>query len=543
MKHLSVATGKDIREMFSSAAAWLEKSAPEIDAINVFPVPDGDTGTNMLMTMRSTVEEAYRVPDDNASTVLKSMAYGALMGARGNSGVILSQIVRGIAKSFDNKESITGIDFAESLKEASDLAYKGVSNPVEGTILTVVRDAAAAAAVASEQFPNDLLAVVEASSRAARESVLRTPSILAVLKEAGVVDAGGEGLYVILQGLERYLKGETDVVAPRKPELVASGMPLATALLRAPDEDPYGYCTEFVIEGHKLDSSAIQRRLRRQGQSLIVVGDDHNVRVHVHTLTPGAVLLYATSLGILHGIKIENMDDQHRDFVAMQRQRQPMLDTAVIAVAAGEGMKEVFRSLGVAQIVSGGQTMNPSVRELLQAVELVQSDKVVLLPNNKNIILAASQILPLTSKQVSVIPSKTMAQGIASLLAFNYEGDYDDNVKAMTEAVATVKTLDITTAVRSTRINGMTIKSGQVIAVYDDQDIVASGTDVQLVAMDALAKISLEKAEVITVYYGQDTPAAEADSLADQIRLKYPGKQIEVVNGGQPHYRFMISAE
>ncbi len=545
MKQIAVATGQDLREMFSAGAAWLEKGAPDIDAINVFPVPDGDTGTNMVLTMRSTMEEAFRAPDRSASAVIKAMAYGALMGARGNSGVILSQILRGLAKGLEGKESFTANDLAQALTVASQTAYAGLSRPVEGTILTVIRDVAKAAEAAAKENPEDLAAVVEALVNAAKESVAETPLLLPVLREAGVVDAGGQGLYNLLEGVSRYLKGETDATPFRKPQIIASTVPLIPKVisLTAEVEEPYGYCTEFLIEGQRLSPDRIRKRLEVKGQSLIVVGDESNVRVHIHTFDPGVVLRYATSLGVLHQVKVQNMDDQHREYLGMQKERLPAMDVAVVAVALGEGMKEVFRSLGTVAIVSGGQTMNPSVRELLQAVESVPSNKVILLPNNKNIILTASQVGPLTSKQVTVVPTKTMPQGIAALLSFGYEKALEENAQAMGEAATSVKTVEITRAVRTTQIKGLPIKKGQVIAVVDDEDLVAAGDEMAAVIFQALDKVGVETIEVMTLYYGAGTKPEEAEAIAQEIGNKYPGKQMELISGGQPHYDFIISLE
>ncbi|MFC1993556.1 DAK2 domain-containing protein, partial [Chloroflexota bacterium] len=395
MKQVESIKGQDLREMFSTATSWLEKSAPDIDALNVFPVPDGDTGTNMLLTMRSTVEEAYEVPDGDGtvSAIAQAMAKGALMGARGNSGVILSQIWRGLAQGLADKESITGKDFADALLQASAMAYKGLSNPVEGTILTVIKDASSAAQAQAASYNNDLISVMEAIVDAANESVANTPSLLSVLREAGVVDAGGQGLYTIMEGALRYLRGEIEQMQFRKPQIIASNIPLTTRLPQvvADEEIPYGYCTNFVIEGQSLKPNKVRAKLEKKGQSVIVVGDESTVRIHVHSLDPGSILRYAVDLGTLHQINIRNMDEQYRDFLEMQKGRMIAVDLAIIAVVAGDGLRDVFKSLGATAIVPGGQTMNPSAKELLQAVEAVASDKVIILPNNKNIVLTAEQ--------------------------------------------------------------------------------------------------------------------------------------------------------
>jgi DAK2 domain fusion protein YloV len=313
--------------------------------------------------------------------------------------------------------------------------------------------------------------------------------------------------------------------------------------MQVEQEEPYGYCTNFLLIGQKLSPDKIRSKLEDKGQSLVVAGDINAVRVHIHTYDPGNILRFATSLGTLHHIQIQNMDDQHESFVEMQQENVPTVGIAVVAVVSGEGMKEVFKSLGAASVVNGGQTMNPSVREILEEVESIPSDRVVVLPNNKNIILTASQIQELTSKTVVALPTKTLPQGIAALLAFNYEGTLEDNVQAMQEAAEIVKTLEITRAVRSTKLNGMKIKEGQVIGIVDDDNIVAAGDDVDDVLFKALAQMEVQASEVITLYYGNDIEETQAGNVVEKINEKYPGKQVELVHGGQPHYDYIISLE
>jgi fatty acid kinase len=544
MKEVLSCGGPEFRDMFAAGSGWLEKTVPDINAINVFPVPDGDTGTNMFLTMRSVMEEADRVSDHSVAVVAKAMAQGALMGARGNSGVILSQFFRGLAKGLDEKKSITGSDFAIALGEASRAAYKGLSQPVEGTMLTVLKDASKAAEEAAKTDPDNLIKVAEAAVNEARDSVSRTPLLLDVLREAGVVDAGGQGIYVLLEGALRYLQGSAEEMRYKRPQMVAAessvGAPSPLALER---EEPYGYCTNFLLQGHKLDPDKIRKRLENRGKSVVVVGDESTIRVHIHTYDPGSIIRFATSLGTLHQLQVQNMDDQHIGFVEMQKDRLPSSEMSVVAVAIGNGMKEVFRSLGAAAIVSGGQTMNPSVQELLKAVESVPSQKVILLPNNKNIILAASQVHSLTQKEVAVIPTKTMPQGIAALIAFNYEGGLAENVQSMNEAITAVKTVEITEAARNTQLHGLKIKKGQFIAIVDDENLVAAGNNLNEVLFEALDKVGVESAEVVTVYYGADIDAPQAEQLVTQIRTKYQDKQVEMVSGGQPNYPYVVSLE
>ena len=544
MKQVHTIGGQDLREMFAAATTWLEKSASDIDALNVFPVPDGDTGTNMLLTMRSSLEEAYRAPDRSASAVIQAMANGALMGARGNSGVILSQIWHGLAQGLDGKESFNGSELADALQQASTTAYKGISNPVEGTILTVIREASSAAREQVADGNNDLMSVMEATINAANESVANTPSLLPVLREAGVVDAGGQGLYTILEGALRYLRGEAEQMQFRKPQIIVSNIPLTarSPQMLAADEVPYGYCTEFLLKGEGLNPDKIRTRLEKRGQSLIVVGDESTVRVHIHTLDPGNVIHYAIPLGTMHQVAIRNMDEQRQDFLEMQKERMPAVDMAIIAVVSGDGLTDVFTSLGVTAIVPGGQTMNPSTKDLLQAVESVASDKVIILPNNKNIVLTAEQVQPLTEKSVQVVPTKTIPQGVAALLAFDYEADFETNAQIMNKAKSAAKTIEITRAVRSTQIDGLKIKKNQAIGLLDG-DLLAAGNDTAGVLNKMLAELNLNEAEVITIYYGADTELAEAEQISVSIREQHPQLQVEVVRGGQPHYNYIISIE
>ena len=543
-KKVNSITGQELREMFAAATAWLEKNAPDIDDLNVFPVPDGDTGTNMLLTMRSSVEEAYRAPDHSASGVAQALAKGALLGARGNSGVILSQIFRGMAEDMADKEEINGADLARALGKASKTAYKGLSNPTEGTILTVIKDASNAAMKKSAGNSKDIITVMEATVSTAKESVANTPTLLPVLKEAGVVDAGGQGLYTILEGALQYLKGETEQMQFKKPQVITSSIPLTLRLpeMIAADEVPYGYCTELMLKGEDMDPEKLKGRLAKKGESLIVVGDETTIRVHIHTLDPGNIVHLATGLGTIHQVSIRNMDEQHRDFVAAQKERTTATDVATIAVVAGEGLEEVFTSLGVTAIVHGGQTMNPSTKDILTAVEQAPSDKVIILPNNKNIILTAKQVKPLTKKVVAIIPTETIPQGIAALLAFDYDANLETNTGLMKNAIENVKTIEVTRAVRSTQIGGLKIKKKQIISLLDNELITVGNNAIEVV-MDTLNKFNLEENEILTMYYGSDTALAEAEKAALTIREKYKKLQVEIIRGSQPHYNYIISIE
>jgi len=544
MKQVETINGRELKEMLMTATSWLEKSAADIDALNVFPVPDGDTGTNMLLTMRSSVDEANQTADSSAAGVAQAIARGALLGARGNSGVILSQIWRGLAEGLKDKPSIDGADLAEAMKQASVTAYKGISNPVEGTILTVVKDAADAGQAQATKKDADLISVMEAIVTAASESVANTPTLLPVLKDAGVVDAGGQGLYTILEGSLRYLRGEAEQMQFRKPLIIASSIPQPGRAIRISptEEKPFGYCTEFLLKGSNFNQEKIKTKLKKEGESLIVVGDDNATRIHIHTEDPGKILRYATSLGTVHQVSIRNMDEQHQDYLEMQRDRAPSVDIATIAVVSGEGLSDVFTSLGTTAIVSGGQSMNPSTKELLMAVKAVASDKVILLPNNKNIILTAEQLHSLTDKKVEIVPTQTIPQGVAALLAFDYEADFQTNAQLMKDAKSNVRTIEITRAVRGAHLNGLNIKKKQAIGLLDGELLVAGKSPLDILTK-MLAKLDLTNTEIITIYYGVDTEAAEAEEVNASIREQYPRLQIEVIQGGQPYYNYIVSIE
>ena len=543
MRQINSLSGQELRDMVMMATEWLEKNASEIDALNVFPVPDGDTGTNMLLTMRSTIEEAYRAPDHSTSAVAEAIAKGALMGARGNSGVILSQIWHGLAKGLAGKDCCTGKDLAEALLQASTEAYNGIANPVEGTILTVARQAASAAKAEADSGTDNIVLIMDTVVNAARESVANTPNLLPVLKEAGVVDAGGQGLHTILEGALHYLKGETNEFQSGKPGIIISDMSqlAKTPQMVAADENPYGYCTCFIIKGRGLDPEKLRRKLKKKGESLIVVGDQSTIRVHIHTLDPGGIIHLATSLGTVHQVSIQNMDEQHEGFVEMQKERMVTADIVVVAVVSGDGLADVFTSLG-AVVVPGGRTMNPSTNDLLQAVKSVASDKIIILPNNKNVIPAARQVRSLTDKTIKVLATTTIPQGIAALLAFNTEVDLETSITAMKKAQSAVRSIAITQAARSVRLVGLHVKKKQPIGFLDG-DLVAASDSATDTLNEVLSKLNLSDAEIITIYYQGDEERVEVGSFITAFREQYPHLQIELVRGGQPHYHYIASVE
>lgn len=536
-------SGRELKALLEAGTTWLEANAATINALNVFPVPDGDTGTNMVLTMRSALEEVKGVSDDSVAAVAHATAHGALMGARGNSGVILSQLLRGLASSLDNKAQFDGADFAAALSEASVTAYKGVIKPVEGTILTVGREAAEAAQVAVEDGQVDFLPVLERVVAAAKDSVARTPLLLDVLRDAGVVDAGGQGLYVILEGGLKQMRGES-LEAPEAAEQMA----VWVESVPTEAEQEWGYCTEFILRGQDLDLEEIKERMVAWGHSVLVVGDEDTTKVHVHTFRPGEVIGYASSKGTLHDIKIDNMQDQHREYLVMGEDAtaaptpEEMSGIATVVVVSGAGLREVFESLGAGTIVPGGQTMNPSTQELLQAIEKARTQNVIVLPNNSNVLLAARKAKDLSQKNVVVVPSETIPQGISALLSFNRQADLEKNAEVMENAARRVQTAEITRAIRSVKINGLEVEEGEIIGLLNG-DLTASGKTIQEVVSQILEQMEAAEHEIITVYRGEGATQSQADDLISKMREKYPEQEWELINGGQPHYYYIISAE
>jgi DAK2 domain fusion protein YloV len=532
--------GQNWRQLVKAALAWLKHHQTAINALNVYPVPDGDTGTNMVLTMQSAWSEIEHSPGNNVGQISHLMAHGALMGARGNSGVILSQIWRGFARSLDGKETFHARDLACAYQEATATAYKGVVKPVEGTILTVVR-AVSDAATQAAQKTDDLVRVLEHMVFAAHEAVVLTPSLLPVLKEAGVVDAGGQGLFVILEGMLRAMRGEPiaeDVGLAGVVDLITTGL--------APGEAGYGYDVQFLVVGEGLDADAIRQRIAEMGESVLVVGDGTTIKVHVHTPDPGVPISYASALGSLRDVVVEDMQAQYREFVAGREATPPAAqltqEFGVVAVVVGEGLTRVFQSLGVGAVVQGGQTMNPSTQDLLEAVEKLPATRAILLPNNSNVILTAEQARSLGKKPVAVIPTHFIPQGIAALLALNYQADFETNVAAMTDAIAEIETGEVTTATRTARINGVQVADGQIIGLHNGE-LKVSGATVEEVVPALLEQMGAAEREIITLYYGEGVGQDDADALAGRLQEHWPDQEIEVVPGGQPHYQYIVSVE
>jgi hypothetical protein len=461
------------------------------------------------------------------------------MGARGNSGVILSQILRGFAKALENHNRFNGSDFASALESGSETAYRGVGQPVEGTMLTVIREAAAAAKDTAST-KNDLPSVLKAAHEAARVAVDNTPNLLSVLKQAGVVDAGGQGLLVMLEGMLSRVNGSD--ASPRVEESIKTPVLSAPSIPAHAEEEVYGYCTEYLIQGENLNLDSIREHISSMGKSAIVVGDENTIRVHVHTLDPGSALSYSTAEGILSQIRIQNMDEQHREYLAARTEEpKEAPPLAAVAVVPGPGIGRLFQSFG-ASIVSGGQSMNPSAKELIEAVDATNAAAAIILPNNKNVVMAANQASHLSNKEVRVVPSRTVPQGVAALLALNSSDSIEDNLEAMEAALESVKTVEITTAIRSSSYNGLKIEEGDCVGLINGE-LTASGQDATVLLQDLLAKVDADHAEIITLYYGEDVPQEQAESVAEEIRQHYPEQEIEIVDGGQPHYQYIVSVE
>jgi DAK2 domain fusion protein YloV len=532
--------GRGLKRLVGAGLAWLERHQGVINALNVYPVPDGDTGTNMLLTMQSAYQEIQASPEAEVGIIAQKVAHGALMGARGNSGVILSQIFRGFARSLEGVEAFDSVQFAAALREAAAMAYKGVIKPVEGTILTVAREASEAA-VSAAASSDDLTYVLERVVHEAQDSVTRTPTLLSVLADAGVVDAGGQGLFVILEGMLRFSKGERLTIDTE----LAAAMDLHTLHLES--EEGYGYDIQFVIHGEGLNVEEIRETIASLGDCALVVGDSRAVKVHVHSPEPGTPINYGASVGSISRVIVENMQEQYQDFI-LSKARQPsapaeaLSGIGTVVVAPGQGLMTVFESLGATVVVAGGQTMNPSTEELLQAVESTLSDDVVILPNNKNIILAARQAKDLSEKNVEVVPTITVPQGISALLALNYQADLATNARIMAEVAKSIETVEITTAVRSVQVDGMEVQEGQVIGLVNGK-LMVKGDSPADVAIEALDVLNAEDYEIITIYYGETVTADQAQQIADDIMGRYPEQEVELVDGGQPHYHYILSAE
>ena len=570
--------GNGLLEAFRAAVANLEAHVDEVNGLNVYPVPDGDTGSNVYATVKAALDEAEAVAGQPADRIAAAISFGALMGARGNSGVITSQIFRGMAEGLGGKRRCNGLDLAHALSEGARTAYSAVAKPVEGTILTVIRESATAAVEAAEH-DNDIESVLGATLAGAERSVAKTPTLLAILREAGVVDAGGQGLYRLFQGALLHLIGQAPVTTGRRQ---AAAGPKPSTLVAHADEG-FGYETMFLLQavGHQpLDLDAIRDHLETIGESVLVAGDGRALKVHVHNERPDQVIGYGLGLGSLSRISVENLDNQARDVretraAAFTASADPDAEAAggsagnataaggattsatpvetsdngadapalaVVAVTAGEGLAAIFRDFGVAAVVQGGQSANPSTGELLEAVGAVQAREVLLLPNNPNVVLAARQVAQMTDRPVSVVPTRNAAEGFAALLALDPAMDAATNVGPMTEAGRAIQSMVVTEAVRDAKIGGRKVKRGQTIALDPDDGLIAVDGDREKAVLAAMTALR-PGYELVTLFYGDGADLAEAEAMARKIGGVMPGAEIEVRHGGQPFYRYLISAE
>jgi uncharacterized protein len=531
--------GAQLLSGLTAAARWLEQHADAVNALNVFPVPDGDTGTNMALTLNGAVQDV--APDPSVAVVSEKVKYWAMMRGRGNSGIILSQVLRGLAQGLDGHDLMGAPELAAALAQASVSAYRAVLKPVEGTMLTVIREASEAATAALASPDASALTVLAAATQAARESVDRTPTLLKTLADAGVVDSGGEGLFLILEGLLRHARGESieyHAVAP-------AGV---MAFEDIHGVDDFGYCTNFILRGEQMPYDAIRATLAEMGQSAVIVGDERLIKAHIHVLRPGDALNYAMTFGALEQIEIANMDvqreqlRQRRDKLQVTSDESLATEIGIVAVAPGAGFAEIFRSLHAGEIVGGGQTMNPSTEDLLAAITRLPQHDVIVLPNNSNVIMAARQAADLSHKHVEVLPTRTAPQGLAALLGFSYQAGVADNLRAMTTAMQQIQTAEITTAVRDASVDQIAVRAGQTIGLLDG-DIITAGDQRDAVIDELLDRMGLDQREIVTIYYSGATSSTDADALSKHIQERYSDLEVEVQDGGQPLYDYIISAE
>lgn len=541
--------GAMLKEMFLTGAALLEKNRAYIDSLNVFPVPDGDTGTNMSMTMQSAVKEIQNCKGTNVSDIAAAASLGALKGARGNSGVILSQILRGFARALSGKEEMAPENFAAALMTGTEAAYKAVMKPKEGTMLTVARMMAEAVAKEANEGAN-LYKLIDVMIDEGERALRLTPELLPVLKEAGVVDSGGKGLVTILRGFKMVIDGEDVdeyVLAPQMQDTAGITGGEEGADLEALDDIEFGYCTEFFIihldeSFSEADLDKLREKLMKIGDSVVVAYDSDFIKIHVHSNCPGKILQLALRLGEIDRIKIENMREQNRELLANMKKNEK--ENALVAVNISDGIDEVYKAIGVNNLISGGQTMNPSIDSITKAIRRANARNVFVLPNNSNIIMAAQQAAAISDRNVIVIPSKTMMQGLSAALAYSDDVDVETNTERMTAAIKQVLSGSVTYAVRDTQFNGEKISQGDIIGLLDNV-ITKVGTSVDSVAVELLCSMIENKGDdcMATIFYGEGADEDSAQAVADAVNEKYPDAEITVQYGGQPLYYYYFSVE
>ena len=539
--------GATLRKMFIGGVALLDQNKKLVDALNVFPVPDGDTGTNMFLTLKSAISEVNNCIGNKISDLCEAFSKGALRGARGNSGVITSQIIKGLCLTLASSKEINTKSFAKAIAEGCRIAYKAVTVPKEGTILTVIRvmgEVATEVAKKTTDIEQFLKEVIDKG-----EDILQqTPEMLPVLKKAGVVDAGGRGIIVVFTGFYRALTGEDFdfVFADSKPVQTADDVIADISNLA---DIEFGYCTEYMIinmnkKTTEADIDKLREKLMQIGDSVLCLGDLNLVKVHVHTNNPNIALGYALELGELYNLKIENMREQNRQLKkkAQSQQTAELKENGIVSVAPGKGIADLMRDLTVDCIIEGGQTMNPSANDIAQAADKVPAKNVFVFPNNKNIILAAEQAKDLTTKNLIVIPTKSVPEGVAAALAFNPDASKEENAQNMTDSITAVKSASVTYAVRATHVDGFDLSIGEIIGL-DDKTILAKGTQIGDTTKDLISKMVNDSISSITLFYGEDVKPVEAELLAQELQSKYPNIETTVIFGGQPVYYYILSLE
>ena len=539
--------GQSLKRLVEAGLAWLRTNQQIVNSLNVFPVPDGDTGTNMLLTLTSAYDEIKDSGERHFGKMAALVAKGALMGARGNSGVILSQLWRGFARAVQDHETLDMETMVKGFADARDTAYKGVVRPVEGTILTVARGIASGTE-AGLGSSSDAIDVLENAVQSADESVKQTPELLPILKQAGVVDSGGKGLFFILEGMLRHVYGES-LDKPLVSVQSLSAMNFENAMQEVEEGQDYEVVVDFFPQG-ELDLQKFYGRLEQMGTSIQVGEGDGMYRMHIHVPLEKRYepIDYIMNLGTISKVAMENLLAQMDDIQKSKSEQSIKFgavepgEIAAVVVSPGAGLSRIFASLGAAAVVAGGQTMNPSTQDILNAFENLPTDKVVILPNNKNIIMAANQAKDVTVKKVAVVPSRTVPQGLAAMLSLQPDGELDSVAEKMTKALSAVQTGEITVATRTVEIDGVNVKDGQVIALLDGK-LVVSASSIEEGCLRLLEKANAGEHEIITLFYGQNLPHNEANRMADLVRAKFPNQEVEVQEGGQPHYQFIISIE
>ena len=538
---MKIINAKMLKEAIISGNNNLQNHRDLVDKLNVFPVPDGDTGTNMSLTMASAIKELNTVNDNEIASISKAITKGSLMGARGNSGVILSQILRGFSKYIEDKDELTTTDLAGALKNGSDTAYKAVIKPIEGTILTVIRETSDAALVIAKK-EDSIIPFFEAVIESANASLERTPELLKSLKEANVVDSGGKGLLCIFEGMLKAFKNE-NIELQHQSEKSYEEMTMDTPPMRLEDIT-FAYCTEFILKTNKIDDIQIRNLMMPLGDSLAVVSYDDIIKVHVHTNEPNKALEIALQYGRLETIKIENMIAQFEATQAQAAQEsiEEEKEYGIISTSMGKGIANIFKDLGVDHIIEGGQTMNPSTEDFMKAVESINAKNIVILPNNSNVIMAANQAKELSEKNIIVIPTKTVPQGISSLMSFDADNSPEENEANMKDAISVVKTGQITYAVRDTVINDIEVQKGNYIGIADGT-LSISSKDIIEATLKTVETLCDDETAIITLYYGEDITEEEAQEMQSIIIDKYSDIDVEIYEGSQPLYYYLVSVE